>query len=306
MIKLRYEIKNNRIYDNEVDDFVDDVVDRLNTQDFNKNELINIKQQQYERIIELSKTNKFLSNELTKNNTVKQDHIETCCGIPIFDIPQLKQDNEKLKQKLAEYEKAHYLNEEEFQNYCSFKHIEPEIRGCLDREKEYQKQLIRSEDQNKRVLEKLDLIIKANQDLEKENRELHTTINLSIPNQIAMKDEIEKLHTCRDKRIDELVAENNKLEQQLADAEKEISNYQHELEVYKHNDNIYASKIGKFANKAKQEKLDFAINCLREIREYVQICNSADMIEGKVRLDISKKIRNKIEELRGNYGTNNN
>ena len=56
-------------------------------------------------------------------------------------------------------------------------------------------------------------------ELEQENRELHTSINLSIPNQIAMKDEIERLHTCIDKRISELVDENDNLKQQLAEKE---------------------------------------------------------------------------------------
>ena len=57
---------------------------------------------------------------------------------------------------------------------------------------------------------------------ERENRELHTAINLSIPNQIAMKDEIERLHTCVDNRIAELAKENEQLKQQLAEKEKEI------------------------------------------------------------------------------------
>lgn len=60
-------------------------------------------------------------------------------------------------------------------------------------------------------------------ELEQENRELHTSINLSIPNQIAMKDEIERLHTCIDKRISELVDENDNLKQQLAESEEKYA-----------------------------------------------------------------------------------
>lgn len=42
-------------------------------------------------------------------------------------------------------EKKHLLDEKEWQDYCAFKHIEPQIKGCLDREKEYEKQLAEKE-----------------------------------------------------------------------------------------------------------------------------------------------------------------
>ena len=53
--KQRYEYYKgtSEIVDNELDDFVDDVVERLNTQDFNKNELLKVKQIQDEQIAEL-------------------------------------------------------------------------------------------------------------------------------------------------------------------------------------------------------------------------------------------------------------
>ena len=53
--KLRYEYYKgtSEIVDNELDDFVDDVVERLNTQDFNKLELLKVKQIQDEQIAEL-------------------------------------------------------------------------------------------------------------------------------------------------------------------------------------------------------------------------------------------------------------
>lgn len=53
--KQRYEYykDTNKIVDNELDDFVDDVVERLNTQDFNKRELLKVKQIQDQRIVEL-------------------------------------------------------------------------------------------------------------------------------------------------------------------------------------------------------------------------------------------------------------
>ena len=53
--KQRYEYYKGTsgIVDNELDDFVDDVVERLNTQDFNKLELLKVKQIQDEQIAEL-------------------------------------------------------------------------------------------------------------------------------------------------------------------------------------------------------------------------------------------------------------
>lgn len=53
--KQRYEYYKgtSEIVDNELDDFVDDVVERLNTQDFNKLELLKVKQIQDEQIAEL-------------------------------------------------------------------------------------------------------------------------------------------------------------------------------------------------------------------------------------------------------------
>ena len=55
--KQRYEYYKDTslIVDNEVDDFVRNVVERLNTQYYNILELVNIKQLQAERILELKK-----------------------------------------------------------------------------------------------------------------------------------------------------------------------------------------------------------------------------------------------------------
>lgn len=48
-------------------------------------------------------------------------------------LAELKAENERLKEKT--------LSEREWQNYCAYKIIEPQIKGCLDREREYQQQL---------------------------------------------------------------------------------------------------------------------------------------------------------------------
>ncbi|MBQ2871633.1 hypothetical protein IJE86_08020 [bacterium] len=209
---------------------------------------------------------------------------------------------------------------------------------------------------------------------EKKNRELHTAINLSIPNQIAMKDEIDRLHTCVDKRIGELVEENTELKQQLAEKQKEKIEYTdtinfvetsepdivaNELDrlnqqlIYKEKElndwkdgtiickwtdaenkvkdlehqlaekeeQLNSAQVGeqfalkcckeaeeqlekqakihyKHLKEKDQDKISFCVKHLTEIREYVKECQSLDTTEGKVRLDIAKKIRLKIEELK--------
>ena len=47
-----------------------------------------------------------------------------------------------------------------------------------------------------------------------------------------------------------------------------------------------------------QDKISFAVEQLIEIRDYVKECWGLDKLEGKVRLDIAKKIRLKIEQLK--------
>lgn len=46
-------------------------------------------------------------------------------------VKLLNQQDKRIK----ELENKHLLSESEYQRYCSFKIIEPEIKGCLDREK---------------------------------------------------------------------------------------------------------------------------------------------------------------------------
>ena len=60
------------------------------------NELFNEMENWKEEVKELKKqleeykaTNKVLSQELTKDKVLQQDHLTTCCGIPIGDIPRL-------------------------------------------------------------------------------------------------------------------------------------------------------------------------------------------------------------------------
>ena len=93
--KERYEV---HIYDDvRVDLYNNGVLDKSINDTYKLEKLLN---QQDKRIKELEETNKVLSNELTKNSILKQDYIETCCGIPIFEIPKIKEENQQLKQQL--------------------------------------------------------------------------------------------------------------------------------------------------------------------------------------------------------------
>ena len=71
------------------------ITDTKEKQQITLENVINLLNKQDKRIKELEETNKVLSNELTKNSILKQDHIETCCGIPIFEIPKMKTENQQ-------------------------------------------------------------------------------------------------------------------------------------------------------------------------------------------------------------------
>ena len=93
--KERYELNDNDcIIDNEKDVAICDICDVSESPKI----LVNLLNEQDKRIKELEETNKVLSNELTKNSILKQGYIETCCGIPIFEIPKIKEENQQLKQ----------------------------------------------------------------------------------------------------------------------------------------------------------------------------------------------------------------
>ena len=56
------------------------------------NESVEIQKENQElkkQLEECKSTIKVLSQELTKDKTLKQDYLTTCCGIPIGDIPKL-------------------------------------------------------------------------------------------------------------------------------------------------------------------------------------------------------------------------
>ena len=94
------------------DYFIDGAVfiDTENDRDMDMDTVCSLLNKQDKRIKELEETNKILSNELTKNSILKQDHIETCCGIPIFEIPKMKEENEELKLQLETF--AHRISDQ--------------------------------------------------------------------------------------------------------------------------------------------------------------------------------------------------
>lgn len=89
---------------------------------------------------------------------------------------------------------------------------------------------------------------------------------------------------------------------QLEEKEKEIENLNNrilisQLQAPKEQIlNILGSQCIQY--NPDQDKISFAVEQLTEIREYVKNCWSLDETEGKVRLDIAKKIRLKIEKLK--------
>lgn len=97
MDKLRYEYLKgtSTIVDNEVDEFIDDVVEKLNTQHYSKLELLEVKQRQDKQIAKLKAENERLINDhiRTKNKLYKRlDEIN--------DLQQqLKEKDEELKQQ---------------------------------------------------------------------------------------------------------------------------------------------------------------------------------------------------------------
>ena len=124
MEEERYKIDKSTNY------YTNTIVDtKTNTYYGNIEEHIDLLNQQDKRIKELEETNKVLSNELTKNSILKQDHIETCCGIPIFEIPKMKAENQQLKQQLHDLPKKIV---EEIEN-----ELLPEFSGSNDYEHKY-------------------------------------------------------------------------------------------------------------------------------------------------------------------------
>ena len=97
------------------------------------------------------------------------------------------------------------------------------------------------------------------------------------------------------------------LQSQLAEKEKEILDIKFMMrnteQALRNVPNAMAGQrkrideLTKELKQDNQDKISFAVEQLTEIRDYVKECWSLETTEGKVRLDIAKKIRLKIEEL---------
>ena len=75
--------------------------------------VINLLNQQDKCIKELEETNKVLCNELTKNNIIKPNRLETCCGVPIYEVPKLKEENKQLTELYDELNKRYCKQQDE-------------------------------------------------------------------------------------------------------------------------------------------------------------------------------------------------
>ena len=83
----------------------------------------------------------------SENETLKSNKFASW-KIKFFNLKEkfdqeLAEHNEFVEKINAEIErlKRYEMSESEFQKYCAYKIIEPQIRGCLDRERELQKQV---------------------------------------------------------------------------------------------------------------------------------------------------------------------
>lgn len=79
---------------------------------------------------EYKATNEVLSQELTKDKMLQQDHLITCCGIPIVDIPKLiNQQKEFIKYLEDEWAKHEYISAHEIDD--NIRHTEQKIRSNI-------------------------------------------------------------------------------------------------------------------------------------------------------------------------------
>lgn len=67
--------------------------------------LIKENQKLKKQLEEYKATNEVLSHELTKDKALQQDHLTTCCGIPIGDIPKLITQQKEFIKYLENYMK---------------------------------------------------------------------------------------------------------------------------------------------------------------------------------------------------------
>ena len=135
-------------------------------------------------------------------------------------------------------------------------------------------------------------------ELEEENRELHIAINLNIPNQLAEKDKIEYTDTINFVETGEpdiVAKELDRLNEQLAEKEKEIEKLNACVDFYK---SYYISFNEKVINELEKVK-EFVS---RQLFITTKDCNDLDEAEAKgcneLREETIKEIDNQIKNLK--------
>lgn len=146
--------------------------------------------------------------------------------------------------------------------------------------------------------ETLKTLIKEHQmykDLEAKLKEQEIDVELLEEKIDGMQQDI----NWQENELEEKKKENLKLKR-IVDGIDKLKQYDAKIEnfVLLNPDYVYADGNYLVIKTINQDKIKFAIGQLTEIREYVIDCWTLDELEGKVRLDIAKKIRLKIEELK--------
>ena len=174
-----------------------------------------------------------------------------------------------LEAKLAESEKKHLLDEKEWQDYCAFKHIEPQIKGCLDRERECEKKLA---EKDKRI------------------HEVENTFNVSA---IALAEKFKKI---------------KELKQQLAEKEIDLSLARNEIDTLKHNlnisqehDKVMCEQYFEKCKESDQDKISFAVERLSQFKsELVNKVSPVNLSYTEYVQEVFNKLNDQIKQLKEN------
>lgn len=126
-----------------------------------------------------------------------------------------------------------------------------------------------------------------------------------LQSQLAEKEKIEYTDTIKFVETSEpnvVANELDRLNKQLAEKDKVILILEKQNKALSEEEDLLTEKLKELGvdciedlGKAQNQK---ALEQLTEIRDYVINCWSLDKLEGEVRLDIAKKIRLKIEQLK--------
>ena len=234
-----------------------------------------------------------LSEELSDNEEVKSMLLDRLFGykdnikemlknnefteIPDYHKESLEKDQKiaDLETKLADLQEEQIAEMKEHQEAMELadKTITNLVEDNRASQEWYKKQLADTEAQNKRVLEKLELIVSANQELEQKLAESEKDR--------VMWQEMYKSADKQNKEICEtdiypLQEENQKLKQQLAEKEEQVRKtqemYFETLKEYDElEDNFNNTNLELWAEKIiNQDKISFCIEQLEKVKDYAQ------------------------------------